>query len=160
MIDLLTHYPEADEDIVLPAILLHDVGWKMVPEKKQLEAFGPKRIDKKTQRLHEVEGVRIAEEILAPIDYEKEKIGEITAIIGGHDSREEALSLNDKLVKAADKLWRFTPTGVKIDHERFGIARDKYMAWLGTVIDEWLFTPKAKDMAREALSSITVRRRI
>ena len=25
---LLTHYPEADEEVVLPAVILHDVGWK------------------------------------------------------------------------------------------------------------------------------------
>jgi len=43
---LLAHYPEADEEIVLPAILLHDVGWKMVPEEKELNAFGPKPKDK------------------------------------------------------------------------------------------------------------------
>ena len=30
-----------DEDIVIPAILLHDVGWKKVPEDVQLKAFGP-----------------------------------------------------------------------------------------------------------------------
>ena len=45
---LLAHYPDADEEVVLPAIILHDVGWKMVPEEKQLNAFGPKAKDKKT----------------------------------------------------------------------------------------------------------------
>ncbi len=30
---LLGFYPSADEDIVLPAVLLHDVGWKMIPAK-------------------------------------------------------------------------------------------------------------------------------
>jgi len=54
-------------------------------------------------------------------------------------------------VKDADKLWRFTPTGVDINHARFGIARDRYMQWLETVIDDWLFTPQAKAMAHAAL---------
>ena len=31
-----------DQDIVIPAIILHDVGWKRVPENLQLKAFGPK----------------------------------------------------------------------------------------------------------------------
>lgn len=31
-----------DEDIVIPAIILHDVGWKEVPEDIQSKAFGPK----------------------------------------------------------------------------------------------------------------------
>ena len=149
---LLALYPNADEEIVLPAIVLHDVGWKMVPEEKQLSAFGPKVKDKKTQRIHETEGVKIAEEILSRLNYDKEKILEILSIIDGHDTRLEALSLNDQLVKDADKLWRFTPAGVDIDHTRFGIPRDNYMKWLDTVIDDWLFTPEAKEMALAALA--------
>ena len=149
---LLAHYPEAHEDIVLPAILLHDVGWKMVPEEKQLSAFGPKVKDKKTQRLHEVEGVRIADEILISLSYDEEKTREILTIIDGHDTRQEAVSLNDKLVKDADKLWRFTPTGVNIDHTRFCIPRNTYLDWLATMVDCWLFTREAKDMAHEALN--------
>ena len=148
---LLVHYPKADEKIVLPAIVLHDVGWKMVPEEKQLNAFGPKAKDKKTQRIHETEGVKIAQKILTRLKYDQENIPEILFIIDGHDTRLEALSLNEQLVKDADKLWRFTPTGVDIDHARFGIPRDSYMEWLETMIDDWLFTPAAKLMAHEAL---------
>ena len=149
---LLAHYPNADEGIVLPAIVLHDVGWKMVPEEKQLSAFGPKVKDKKTQRIHETEGVKIAEEILTRLNYDQEKILEILSIIDGHDTRLAALSLNDQLVKDADKLWRFTPAGVDIDHTRFGIGRDNWRVWLDTVIDDWLFTPDAREMALAALA--------
>ncbi len=148
---LLALYPKADVEIVLPAIVLHDVGWKMVPEEKQLGAFGPKAKDKKIQRMHETEGVKIAENILTGLNYDPENILEILSIIDGHDSRQEALSLNDQLVKDADKLWRFTPAGVDIDHNRFGIARDSYMQWLDTKIDEWFFTPGAREMATAAL---------
>jgi hypothetical protein len=149
---LLSHYPEADEGIVLPAILLHDVGWKAVPEEKQLHAFGPKAKDKESQRLHEIEGARIAREILVSLGYDEEKTKQIQAIIEGHDSRRKSLSLNDALVKDADKLWRLTPTGVDIDHRRFGIDREPYVDWLGTLIDHWFFTPEARVMASEALN--------
>lgn len=44
-----------DETVVLPAIILHDVGWKMIPEELQLQAFGPKGNDMETNRIHEVE---------------------------------------------------------------------------------------------------------
>jgi hypothetical protein len=148
---LLALYPGADEGIVLPAIVLHDVGWKMVSEERQLSAFGPKIKDKKTQRIHETEGVKIAQKILTGLNYDQEKIPEILSIIDGHDTRLEALSLNDQLVKDADKLWRFTPAGVDIDHTRFGIPRDSYTKWLDTVIDDWLFTPEGKEMAHTAL---------
>ncbi len=149
---LLPHYPEADEDIVLPAILLHDVGWKMIPEEKQLDCFGPNVKDEKNRRLHEVEGARIAKEILQALHWSEEGIKEIVAIIDGHDTREEALSLNDKLVKDADKLWRYTPTGVDIDHKRFGIDRDPYMDFLHSMMEQWFFTPVAREMALDALA--------
>jgi hypothetical protein len=44
---LLKFIPEADESTVLPAILLHDVGWKHVPQELLLDAIGrhPKRPD-------------------------------------------------------------------------------------------------------------------
>lgn len=148
---LLAYYPEADEAVVLPAILLHDIGWKMVPEEKQLNAFGPKATDKAANRLHEVEGVRLAGEILAALNYNQIKTQEILTIIDGHDSRLEALSLNDKLVKDADKLWRFTPTGIDIDHRRFGIELSTYLDYMAHKIEEWFFTPEAKELARAEL---------
>jgi hypothetical protein len=149
---LLASYPQADEAVVLPAILLHDVGWKMVPEEKQLNAFGPKATDKASNRLHETEGVRIAAEILVSLDYDTAKTQEILQIIDGHDSRFEAISLNDKLVKDADKLWRFTPTGIDIDHRRFGIELAAYLDYMNNKIEEWMFTPEAKAMARAELA--------
>jgi len=148
---LLSAYPSADEDVVLPAVLLHDVGWKMVPEEKQRDAFGPEVKDQETRRFHETEGVRIAREILASLAYDKEKTIEILSIIDGHDSRKEPLSLNDKLVKDSDKLWRFTPYCVKIAHRHFGFELGEYVVWLGKRIDEWFFTDEAKAMARESL---------
>jgi len=149
---LLAFYPDADEDIVLPAIILHDVGWKMVPEEKQLEAFGPNMKDEESRRLHEVEGVRIAKEILESLSFDPVNIQKILKIIEGHDSRKEAISLNDKLVKDADKLWRYSPIGMETNENLFRLGRDKHYDLLGPRIDEWFFMPESKDMAREALS--------
>lgn len=147
---LLAGYPDAREGVVLPAVMLHDVGWKMVPEEKQLGAFGPKANDVEALRLHEVEGARIAGEILRSLGYDGDNTEEIMAIIDGHDSRHYATSLNDSLVKDSDKLWRYTPTGVGIDHIRFNIERGSYLEWLGGTIDGWLFLPLARAMAKEA----------
>jgi hypothetical protein len=149
---LVAFYPQADRDIVLPAIILHDVGWKMVPEEQQVNAFGPDATDMETQRTHEVEGVKIAAWILASVGYDEEKTREIVTIIEGHDSRPEALSLNDALVKDADKLCRFTPVGVDMDYVRFRVGRDYHLRRLATFIDGYFFTAKAKEMARSALA--------
>ena len=56
-----------DEDIVIPAVILHDVGWIKIPENLQLKAFGPNAKDPKLNRTHEIEGVRLAAEILHEI---------------------------------------------------------------------------------------------
>ena len=150
-LQLLSYYPEADESVVAPAVILHDVGWKMIPEEEQLTAFGPNMSNADLRRQHEKEGARIAGDILNQLNYDPKKAEEIMAIIDGHDSRETPLSLNDKLVKDADKLWRFTREGVEIDHRRFGIAREVYLVWLEKQIDAWMNTPEAKRIARQQL---------
>lgn len=151
---LLNHYPEADEEVVLAAILLHDVGWKMIPEDKQLDYFGPRIKSSEKRHVHEVESVRIAGEILTSLHCGEGTTQQILAIIGGHDSRLYALSLNDKLVKDADKLWRYTSIGVNIDHNRFGITREERIEYLETMIEGWFFTPEAKRIAGEALAEV------
>ncbi|MCP4415007.1 MAG: HD domain-containing protein [Chloroflexi bacterium] len=145
---LLFHYPEANEEVVVPAILLHDNGWKMVAEDEQLDAFGPNATNLDLRRLHETEGARIAREILMGMAYDPTQRDEIVQIIDGHDSRQEALSLNDKLVKDADKLWRFTAAGLDIDHQRFGVELGAHLDWIGQLIEAWMFTPEAKGMAK------------
>lgn len=54
-----------------------------------------------------------------PANGEKET-EEILAIIEGHNSRHEPLSLNDVLVKGAGKLFRYTQARADIDYARFG----------------------------------------
>ena len=150
--ELLRYYPDANESVVLTAVLLHDVGWKMIHEDQHLKAFGPKMKDENLRRLHEVEGVRIASEIMNELGYELSKCKEVLLIIDGHDSREKALSLNDKLLKDADKLWRFTQTSVEIYHQRFVMGLQEYLDWLGNQITDWFFTPEADKIARETLA--------
>ncbi len=150
VVQLLERVP-ADEDIVIPAILLHDLGWKMVPEELQLTAFGPTIQNPELNRRHEVEGVRLAREILQQVNYDLAKTNEILTIIDGHDSRKTALSVNDRVVKDADKLWRFAPEGFWIDHQRFGIPGREYADWIVQQIDGWFFTEAGKSIARAEL---------
>lgn len=149
---LLEHYPDADAGVVLPAVILHDVGWKTVPEELQLTAFGPNMSNPALQRRHETEGARIAGEILVRLGYDAARAAAVVEIIDGHDTRKAALSLEDQLVKDADKLWRFTANGIEIDHQRFAAVRESHVAWLATKIDDWLFTREARDLARELLT--------
>jgi HD superfamily phosphodiesterase len=142
-----------DEDIVIPAILLHDTGWKRVPSELHLKAFGPKANEPRLNRLHEVEGVKIAQEILQKLKYDALKTDKILEIIDGHDSRTKAVSLNDMIVKDADKLWRYTSSGFYIDIERFGESHKEGLSRLRSNLAGWFFTVTAKKMAADKLCS-------
>ncbi|MEM7112241.1 MAG: HD domain-containing protein [Chloroflexota bacterium] len=149
---LLVAYPEANEAVVISAILMHDNGWKMLTPEQQAKSFGPNMSRADLRRQHELEGVRIAGEILAEIGYDTALTAEILDIIDGHDSRETAVSLNDQLVKDADKLWRFAPTGLDIDHRRFGKELQAHARWAREQIDDWLFTDAAKRLALDLVN--------
>ena len=140
-----------DEDIVIPTILLHDVGWKKVPEDLQLKAFGPKANMPELNRVHEIEGVKIAGGILNKVQYDNEKTEEILVIIEGHDSRKEPISLNDKLVKDADKLWRYSKEAFRINRQRYEHTFDQYMERLRSNLDNWFLTDSAKGIAKEEM---------
>ncbi len=140
-----------DEDIVIPAIILHDVGWKRVPQDLQLKAFGPKAMSPKLSRIHEIEGVKIAKHILERVNYDENRIGEILEIIDGHDSRKEAISLNDKIVKDADRLWRNSKEGFQIDVERFDEGFMEGLNRIRSNLHKWFFTDSAKEIAREEI---------
>ena len=140
-----------NEDIVIPAIILHDVGWKKVPQNLQLRAFGPKAIYPKLNRIHEIEGVKIAKDILEKVNYDVYRIKEILEIIDGHDSRKEAISLHDKIVKDADRLWRNSKEGFQIDIERFGETFMEGLNRIRSNLHKWFFTNSAREIAREEI---------
>jgi HD superfamily phosphodiesterase len=143
-----------DEDIVIPAIILHDTGWKRVPAELHLKAFGPNASNTELNRLHEVEGAKIAEDILRKLNYDADKTRDIVEIIAGHDSRAKPLSLNDMIVKDADKLWRYSKSGFYIDIERFGESPAKGLDRLRSHIFGQLFTAAAKEIATEKLTRL------
>ena len=138
------------EEVVIPAILLHDVGWKKVPEEIHLRAFGPKA-DPKLTRIHEAEGKKIAREILEHLNYDRDKIKEILRIIERHDSRKEAISLNDRLVKDADKLYRVTGEAFKVNMARFKKTFDQWRDLILLDSRAWFFTDSAKEIAEVEL---------
>ena len=142
-----------DEDIVIPAIILHDVGWKKVPEDIQLKAFGPKASMPEWNRVHEVEGAEIAGEILRKVNYPEYKTSEIREIIQGHDSRKASISRNDSVVKDADKLWRYSETAIRGIQMGFGLTFEACIERLRRNIEPWFLTKSGKRMAAEELEN-------
>ena len=140
-----------NERIVIPAIILHDVGWKKVPEKLHLKAFGPKATMPEITRVHEVEGVKIAKDILDKVNYDAGEMIQILEIIDGHDTRKQAISLNDQVVKDADKLWRFSRKGFYIDIKRFGESYAQGLSRIRKNFPACFFTNTARKLAGKEL---------
>lgn len=138
-------------NVVVPAVILHDVGWKRVPEEIQLSAFGPAASAPEVNRVHELEGVKIARHLLNEVSADGPLIGEILAIIDGHDSRRRAISRSDALVKDADKLWRFTEQGFSIDIGRFGETYEEGLSRLEDHLDGWFLTASGRKLAADLL---------
>jgi|TARA_Y100000310_G_scaffold289143_1_gene315333 hypothetical protein len=80
--EVITKYvdeTEVDYDILIPVVLLHDVGYSKVPK-------GSNPFDLDIRKFHSEEGAKIAEEILNELDYPKDKIDEIKRLILKHDN--------------------------------------------------------------------------
>jgi hypothetical protein len=155
---LLDAHPEADAAVVLPAILLHDIGWSQVPQEGVLEAIAPGGGRPDLVLLHEKEGARLAAGILAECGYDAAKIPAILGIIDGHDSRREAISLEDAIVKDADKTWRLSPHGIDTVMDWFGLDRGQALRLCSQRVHGYLFTAEAQAVARalSALESVTL----
>ena len=128
---LVESTPGADPDVVLLGILLHDIGWAVVDQEAiYRDAFGPGMMESDVRIAHEKEGARLARGILGSLGYADAVVEEVAGIIDGHDTRREALSLNDSLVKDADRLWRFCVTGVALASEWWSLTPAEYVALL------------------------------
>lgn len=145
---LLAAHPDADAGVALPAMMLHDIGWSLVPEDEVLEAIAPGGGRPDLILLHEKEGARLAAGILAEAGVPQERAARIIGIIDGHDSRREALSLEDAIVKDADKVWRLTPHGVDTVMDWFGLDRGQALRLCSARVHGHLFTDAAKALAR------------
>ena len=144
---------KGDERIILPAIILHDIGWSQLPKKmlKRLtDSSAPKAELRLIRLAHQDAGVALAKKILTTVKYPKEYISEILEIISQHDTRQGFISNNEGLVRDADKLWRFSKTGIASDLRRFKIPFNQlYDKLIDHRIEEpgYFYSTKAKEIA-------------
>jgi HD superfamily phosphodiesterase len=155
---LLSQIPEAQENIVLPAILIHDIGWSTVDERENLEAIAPDRDGSRYHLVvqHEKEGAKIAREILTEVGLPAADIDEICNIIDGHDTRLQPISLNDSLVKDADKIWRVTPHGRRVVNDWFGLNNEQSLRLCAFRAYNELFTDAGRAMSRVLVSLASI----
>lgn len=141
-------YPLANSLLVRVSILLHDTGWGRVDEDRIIsEGFGKDWRKAAVRFEHERQGCLIAREVLPPLGYEEDFVEAVTTIIDGHDTRKEAKSLEDALVRDADRLWRFDHAGIALASGWFGMDPATYCDRLAAEIVPELLTEAAIAMA-------------
>lgn len=146
---LLDDYPDADELVTRVAILLHDTGWARVDAGTMItEGFRSANWRQSDARVqHEIEGCNIARELLPGLGFDTAFITQVTDIIDGHDTRLDHHSLEDAIVRDADRLWRFTPTGTAFSAEWFGMTPREIIENLEAVVLDELITASGRRMA-------------
>ncbi|TNM67620.1 HD domain-containing protein [Streptomyces sp. NP160] len=149
---LCAAYPQADALVVRVAILLHDTGWARVDESRIIsEGFGGDWRKAAIRFEHEEQGCAIAREVLPGLGYSPAFVDAVVDIIRGHDTRKEAHTLEDALVRDADRLWRFDHAGIALASGWFGLDPATYCDRLWREIVPELLTEAAVQMAHADL---------
>lgn len=142
-----------DPRVAIPAILLHDLGWSAIPEEEQRRAYGPNSSDAELNRLHEREGARLARGVLEAVGYEAGLIDEICRIIDGHDSRPVAESIEEAIVKDADKIWRVSQEGFPVNLQMLADLTPQHLHdFIAVRVPKWFLTAAGRQMAPEQLA--------
>ena len=123
----------------------------MTPEQIKI-AFGVRAGGAEAERLnriHEREGAAPARRILGSLNYPADWVDRTTDIIPRHDSGDQAETLEEKIVKDADKLWRFSPVGFWNEIERQGLEGDERYRFLSARYRGWFYTQTAVKLAEK-----------
>ncbi len=106
---LVCQLEKIDDSLLLPLVILHDVGYSQVPKDN------PFNLD--LRKAHMEEGVKIAKEILEKVDYSKDKAERIMHYISVHDNwafGDNEIYKKDKILAVfndLDFIWMATEKG-------------------------------------------------
>ncbi|MFC1780165.1 HD domain-containing protein [Patescibacteria group bacterium] len=152
----LSKIENTNDDIVIPAAILHDIGWSQLSKKERMLIFdksNPEQDRLKARFKHQKEGVKLAREILEKVKYPKKLIKAILEIISEHDTRDGFISDDEATMRDADKLSRFSKIGFWDDVRQSKITAEYYYSYLKEKINtpNFLYFQSSKKIALEEL---------
>ncbi len=98
----IIQYEGGEEKILIPAAMLHDIGWLNVPKKYQ---FAKTDEDKKiAEKLHIEKAPEIIKEILKNLNYTNDRINRIIRVVINHKSKNPAGDKEIECIVDSDNL--------------------------------------------------------
>lgn len=118
---------ELDLTIMIPALILHDIGWGLL-DTKYKNNFNTK----KARIAHMKIGADISKKVLKSINYPKHKINKISHLISVHDNMsggvKKTLHKKEEIILAnVDFLWRLSRIGMNYNVKIKKISGNKYL---------------------------------
>jgi len=153
---VLLREEKGDPEVVLSALVLHDIGWSRVDFNDFVKASPEKKKETRSLKEHMVQGAVLAREILEGVDFPKGKKELVLKIIAVHDLPEVIHSLPDPeavLVMEADRLDRFGEESLKRYRKMFGedyLREGRRFLLEGS--KTWFWTPTARRLVQEFLA--------
>jgi HD superfamily phosphodiesterase len=147
---------KGDPEVVITALVLHDIGWSRVPFDDFVQAPPEKKKETLSLKEHMVQSAVLAREILGPLYFPKDKKELVLKIIAVHDLPEVIQDLPEPeavLVMEADRLDRFGEKSLNRYRKMFG---ENYL-WEGRRFllegsKTWFRTSTAKRLVQEFLA--------
>lgn len=145
VMELILQNEQGDPDILIPAAMLHDVGWARVPKKLQKS--------KKDEEKHEalVQHLKMAppiiNNILKEVDYQQEPINQIIDIVLAHKFQDPT-ELDKKLLIDADGVTDAFPEQFKSDLKSYSVTPQQLFNFCRK---NEFYTKTARDIFGQAL---------
>jgi HD superfamily phosphodiesterase len=155
---ILAEAEGGDPEIILAALVLHDLGWSQVDYSDFINAPIFQKKDAQSVKDHMVQSTLLARDILEELDFPAEKSELVLRIISHHDQPEIIQSMAEieaTVVFEADRLDRFGPESLKRCRQIFdGDYPEKSRDFLAWGAKTWFRTPTGIKMVQELIAQI------
>ena len=121
-IELILKEEEGDGDILMPAAILHDVGWSKVPADLQKSKDDADR--KKALELHLEYASPIIEEVLTKVNYDQNQIQRVIGVVKAHKFQDPS-EFEKQLLIDADAVADAFKEQFYSDVESYGTTHQK-----------------------------------
>jgi HD superfamily phosphodiesterase len=146
---------KGDPEVVITALVLHDIGWSRVSFDDFVQAPPEKKKETPSLKEHMVQSAVLAREILESFDFPKDKKELVLKIIAVHDLPDVIENFPEPeavLVMEADRLDRFGEESLKRYRKMFGESYlEEGRRFLLEGSRTWFRTPAGRRMVKEML---------